>query len=99
MLHHVQLEQNCLYNPLLEFDCITMPLVLPCVMYTTSCWSGSSVSSVDVSASLSQLISSIEIFSRLLVSSVGPTCSSLTEVDNLQGVPPTGGEGETMVTP
>ena len=23
----------------------------------------------------------------------------LTEVDNLQGVPPTGGEGETMVTP
>ena len=22
-----------------------------------------------------------------------------TEVDNLQGVPPTGGEGETMVTP
>ena len=25
--------------------------------------------------------------------------SRLTEVDNLQGVPPTGGEGETMVTP
>ena len=23
----------------------------------------------------------------------------ITEVDNLQGVPPTGGEGETMVTP
>ena len=23
----------------------------------------------------------------------------VTEVDNLQGVPPTGGEGETMVTP
>ena len=45
-------------------------------MYTTSCWSGSSVSSVDASASLSQLNSSIEIFSRLLVSSVGLTCSS-----------------------
>ena len=26
-------------------------------------------------------------------------CRILTEVDNLQGVPPTGGEGETMVTP
>ena len=25
--------------------------------------------------------------------------AKLTEVDNLQGVPPTGGEGETMVTP
>ena len=24
---------------------------------------------------------------------------NLTEVDNLQGLPPTGGEGETMVTP
>ena len=24
---------------------------------------------------------------------------NLTEVDNLQGVPPTGGEGETMMTP
>ena len=24
---------------------------------------------------------------------------NLTEVDNLQGVPPTGGEGETMVNP
>ena len=25
--------------------------------------------------------------------------SQVTEVHNLQGVPPTGGEGETMVTP
>ena len=27
------------------------------------------------------------------------TSDGITEVDNLQGVPPTGGEGETMVTP
>ena len=25
--------------------------------------------------------------------------TTITEVDDLQGVPPTGGEGETMVTP
>ena len=29
----------------------------------------------------------------------GEKSTQLTQVDNLQGVPPTGGEGETMVTP
>ena len=46
------------------------------VMYTTSCCSGSSVPNVDPLPSLSQLNSSIEIFSRLPVFSVGSTCSS-----------------------
>ena len=46
------------------------------VMYTTSCCSGSSVPNVDPSPSLSQLNSSIEIFSQLPVFSVGSACSS-----------------------
>ena len=46
------------------------------VMYTIPCYSGSSISNVDPLSSLSQLNSSIEIFSQLLVSGVGPTCSS-----------------------
>ena len=45
-------------------------------MYTNCPDSGSSVSNVDSSSSFSQLNSSIEIFSRLPVTSVGPTCSS-----------------------
>ena len=45
-------------------------------MYTICCWSPSSISNVDPSASLSQLNSSIEIFSQLPVSNVGLTCSS-----------------------
>ena len=35
----------------------------------------------------------------VLNSSIIKPRSFLTEVDNLQGVPPTGGEGETMVNP
>ena len=45
-------------------------------MYTNSCCSVSCVSSVDPLSSLSQLNSSIEIFSRLPVFRVGLTCSS-----------------------
>ena len=45
-------------------------------MYTNSCCSVSCVSSVDLLSSLSQLNSSIEIFSWLPVFRVGLTCSS-----------------------
>ena len=45
-------------------------------MYTICCCSGSSHSNVGPSPSLSQLNSSIEIFSQLPIFSVGSTCSS-----------------------
>ena len=36
---------------------------------------------------------------EIKLTTLPPKEEGATEVDNLQGVPPTGGEGETMVTP
>ena len=47
-------------------------------MYTNSCCYVSCVSSVHPSSSVSQVNSSIEIFSQLPVFRVGLTCSSLS---------------------
>ena len=55
-------------------------------------------------STLNMKIANQNVLKRVLIAMLNENTTDsnenfITEVDNLQGVPPTGGEGETMVTP